>query len=103
MNNLFYQNIISSFSCQRLIITRRWISLSLTLIMLLCYFSFMVMIAIIPKWVGSSIVNGSAITWGVVAGISIILIAFLLTGCYTRFANQKLEPLKQALVKELKK
>lgn len=103
MNNLSKQNIIYSLSCQKLIIARRRISLSLTFVMLLCYSSFMIMIAIFPEWVGSSISEGTTITWGVVAGISIIFIAFILTGCYTWFANLKLEPLKRALVEELKK
>lgn len=103
MNNLSYQNIVSSSSCQKLIIARRYISLSLTLIMLLCYCGFMIMIALFPDLVGSRVSDDRALTWGVVAGMGIILIAFLLTGYYTWYANFKLEPLKRLLVQELKK
>jgi uncharacterized membrane protein (DUF485 family) len=60
----------------------------LTSIMLVTYFSFILIIAFFPELFATPILEGHVITWGIAAGLFVILFSFVLTGIYVHRANR---------------
>ncbi|MND01105.1 Inner membrane protein YjcH [compost metagenome] len=69
--------------------------------MLTVYFTFILLIAFKPEWLGRVLFEGSVITLGIPVGISIILFAFLITGLYVRKANSEFDPLRKQIIEEI--
>ena len=77
-----------------LVTKRNAISYSLTVIMLVVYFSFALLLAYSPQSLAAPF--GSA-TVGIAFGIGVILIACVLTGVYVRWANTQYDSLIKKL------
>lgn len=69
----------------------------MTLIVLLGYFTFILIIAFSPELLTHTITEDSVITWGIPIGVSIITISFLLTGLYVWYAK-KIDQKSQQLI-----
>lgn len=82
-----------------LLARQRRVSLSLTALMLLLYFGFILLIAY-RKDVLAQPVAGH-ITLGLPLGLGLILVTVLLTGIYVRWANRAYDPAVEALRREL--
>jgi uncharacterized membrane protein (DUF485 family) len=65
---------------------RRRFSLLLTVIMLTVYFGFILLGAYAKQFMGQTIVPG--ISYGILLGALVIVIAFALTGIYVHWANR---------------
>ncbi|MDB2705392.1 DUF485 domain-containing protein [Pseudomonadota bacterium] len=78
----------------------RW-AWSLASIILIMYFSFILLIAFSPEWLGQSI-NGGVITIGIPIGVLIILVAIILTGIYVHKANKDFDHINQEIISEIK-
>jgi len=92
-NNPKYHELVSkrtSFS---------WI---LSIIMLIIYYAFILIIAFNPQLLGTKISPDSVITIGIPIGILIILSAFVLTGIYVWRANGEFDTLTNQIKEELK-
>ena len=81
-------------------VTKKWmVSLSLAAIMLLAYFGFILTIAFNKELLATKISKG--LTLGIPVGLGIIVLAWLLTGIYVRWANnhydKKVEELKKKI------
>ncbi|MBS7562620.1 MULTISPECIES: DUF485 domain-containing protein [Pseudomonas] len=72
---------------------------SLTLIMLLAYYGFVLLVAFHPGLLGQSL-SGGATSVGMPVGVAMIVLAFALTGFYVYRANQLLDPLNDKLKRE---
>ena len=46
--------------------------------------------------------EGSVITWGIPAGLSVILLSFCLTGVYVYRANKEFDRLSQDIIDQVK-
>jgi len=66
---------------------------TLTIIMLVIYFGFVLTIAFDPSILGAPLSTGSVTTVGIPVGIAVIVSAFLLTGIYVRRANGEFDEL----------
>ncbi len=92
-NNPKYHELVSkrtSFS---------WI---LSIIMLIIYYAFILVIAFNPQLLATKISPDSIITIGIPIGVLIILSAFLLTGIYVWRANGEFDTLTNQIKEELK-
>jgi len=78
--------ILESAKFKVLVRKRLRVSLSLTAVMLIVYFGFILSIAFFKEILAVKI--GGHITLGLPVGIGIIVFAWLLTGWYTRWANR---------------
>ena len=67
-------------------------------IILICYFSFILVIAFFPHIFAQTISVNSTITWGILIGLSVIVISFLLTGFYVYRANSEFDPISQEII-----
>ncbi len=81
------KQIIDSDKFKELVRKRMIVSVSLTIIMLFVYFGFILVIAFNKELLSSKI--GEHLTIGLPIGIGIIIFAWLLTGLYIRWANNK--------------
>lgn len=80
------QEIVNSDKFKKLVKKRLSVSLTLTAVMLIVYFGFILVIAFNKDALAFKI--GEHLTIGLPIGIGIIVFAWLLTGLYTRWANQ---------------
>ncbi len=81
-------------------VLKKWIvSLILAAVMLLAYFGFILLVAFNKTLLATKITNG--LTLGIPVGLGIIILAWVLTGIYVRWANNhydsKVEELKKKL------
>jgi uncharacterized membrane protein (DUF485 family) len=80
------RDIINSEEFKSLVRKRIAVSSVLTVIMLVAYFGFILSIAFYKELLSFKI--GEHLTLGLPLGIGLIVFAWLLTGYYTRWANQ---------------
>jgi len=85
---------------QKLVKQRSKFAWTLSIIMLVVYFVFIMTIAFDPSLLGAKI-GGSVITVGIPIGISIVFIAFILAGIYVRRANGEFDKLTREVREEL--
>lgn len=86
---------------QKLVHTRTRFSLILTVLTLLVYFGFILLIAFAPGWLGQSLAGGVT-TIGIPLGVGVIVAAFVLTGLYVARANSAYDALTQQLLERHK-
>ena len=86
---------------QKLVKTRNKFAWTLSIIMLVVYYAFILVIAFDPSLLGTKIGSG-VMTIGIPVGITIIVIAFVLAGIYVRRANGEFDVLTQQVRDELK-
>jgi uncharacterized membrane protein (DUF485 family) len=102
MNDSIYERIEQSPRFQELVTKRSRFAWTLSIIMLGLYVAFILIIAFDPSLFGTPISEGSPTTWGIPAGVGLILSAFVLTGIYVYRANGEFDDLTQAVLDEVK-
>jgi len=91
-NNPKYQELVSK---------RSRFAWTLSIIMLVIYYAFIMLIAFEPELLGMKTGEG-VMTIGIPIGIAIIVISFVLTGIYVRRANGEFDALSQQIKDELR-
>jgi uncharacterized membrane protein (DUF485 family) len=71
----------------------------LTVIMLVVFFGYILLIAFSRDWLAQPIGDGVT-TLGIPIGIGVILVGILLTGIYVHRANSRFDPMIRTLVEE---
>jgi len=88
---------------QKVVCTRSKFCWTLTIIMLVVYYAFILFIAFIPETLGTKVSPDAMATWGIPVGLAIIVFAFAMTGLYVRRANSEFDGLLHALKNVLEK
>ncbi len=70
----------------------------LAAIVLIAYFSFILIIAFAPSLFAIPIAKDTIITWGIPIGLLVILLSFILTGVYVYRANTEFDHLTRDIV-----
>jgi len=73
-------------------------SWSLTLIVFLIYYSFILILAFSPEIFAKPILADSVISWGIPIGLFVIISSFLLTGIYVYRANREFDSISKKIV-----
>ncbi|XTZ40625.1 DUF485 domain-containing protein [Salmonella enterica] len=102
MNNPIYQQIENSAHFRELVSKRQRFAFILSIIMLIIYVGFILLIAFAPNWLGTPLHAGTTVTRGIPIGIGVIVISFLLTGVYVWRANGEFDRLNRAVMDEVK-
>ena len=102
MNDQICQQIEDSAHFRELVQNRQRSATFLSLIMLVVYVGFILLIAFAPGWLGTPLHPGTSVTRGIPIGIGIIVISFLLTGIYVWRANSEFDRLNKAVLREVK-
>ncbi|MBA3525311.1 MAG: DUF485 domain-containing protein [Pseudomonadota bacterium] len=84
---------------QLLLKERARFSWILTLIMLVIFFGYILLIAFAPEWLAVPI-GGGTTTIGIPIGLGVILCGIALTGVYVHRANSRFDPLIAAIREE---
>lgn len=90
-------------SALALLARRRWrVALALTVAMMASYFGFLMLVAYAKPAAGALVAPG--LSWGIVLGAIVIIVAWVVTGIYVVWANSrydtKLEELRAAAREE---
>jgi uncharacterized membrane protein (DUF485 family) len=101
MNAQICQRIENSANFRELVATRQRFAAILSLIMLVIYVGFILLIAFAPGWLGTPLHAGTSVTRGIPIGIGVIVISFLLTGVYVWRANGEFDRLTKSILKEV--
>ena len=74
----------------------------LAIIVMVIYFSFVLIVAFQPQLFAIPISDGSVISWGIPIGAGVIILSFLLTGVYVIKANKTFDKLNEELLEKYK-
>lgn len=85
---------------QKLVSERSRFAWTLSIVMLVVYYAFIMTIAFSPETLGTKIGSG-VMTLGIPVGIAIIFISFILAGIYVRRANGEFDQLTKEIREEL--
>ncbi|AXU96715.1 DUF485 domain-containing protein [Erwinia persicina] len=102
MNDVLYQRIEKSARFKELVRKRQSFATLLSVIMLVLYVGFILLIAFAPAWLGTPLHEGTNVTRGIPIGVGLIVISFLLTGVYVWRANGEFDRLTRELLNEVK-
>ena len=102
MSNVLYERIEKSARFKELVRKRQSFATLLSLIMLVLYVGFILLIAFAPAWLGTPLYEGTNVTRGIPIGVGLIVISFLLTGVYVWRANGEFDRLTRELLNEVK-
>ncbi|WP_342322602.1 DUF485 domain-containing protein [Kosakonia sp. BYX6] len=100
--NEIYQRIENSAHFRELVEKRQRFAFLLSIIMLIIYVGFILLIAFAPQWLGTPLYDGTSVTRGIPIGIGVIVISFVLTAVYVWRANSEFERLTRAVLSEVK-
>ncbi len=87
---------------QRLVAERRSVGVTLSAIVCVIYYGFILLVAFAPGFLGTSL-TGGVTTIGIVVGVLVIVAAFLLTGYYVIRANGTYDTLTKEIIEETSK
>jgi uncharacterized membrane protein (DUF485 family) len=96
MSSLPESAILCSEEYRELSCAKSKIIIPLTAIMLIAYYSFVLLIAFVPELLARPVGDGP-MSAGILLGLFLILLTFVLTGIYVHYANTVLEPLHHKL------
>jgi uncharacterized membrane protein (DUF485 family) len=98
MSKHHYDHIRGNDKFHELVAQKSKLSWSLIALMMLVYYSFILVIAFFPEWLGTPLSSNSTLTWGMPVGIGIILFTFIITGIYVHRANNLYDMLMQKVI-----
>jgi uncharacterized membrane protein (DUF485 family) len=98
MQQVQIDSIKASPAYRRLIASRRRFSFTLTALMILTYYGFILFVALSPQTLAHSLYAGATTSVGIVAGVCIVLVAVGMTGWYVLRANRSFDPSMRALL-----
>ncbi|MEX3894215.1 DUF485 domain-containing protein [Paraburkholderia sp. BR10954] len=87
---------------RRLVAQRRRFSFTLTALMIVTYYGFILFVALAPHLLARPLYAGATTSVGIVAGVGIIVIAVAMTGCYVLRANRRFDPSMNALLADFR-
>ena len=85
---------------QELVRERSSFAWTLTIVMLVIYYGFILLVAFGKGFLATKI-GGGVTSVGIIIGLGVIISAFVLTGIYTQRANSRFDELTENLTKEL--
>jgi len=86
---------------QELVTKRSKFAWQLSIVMLVVYYAFILLIAFAPQTLGIKLGDG-VMTLGIPLGVAVIVIAFALTGVYIKRANTEFEDLTNEIKKSVR-
>lgn len=85
---------------EKLVRTRSRFAWTLSIIMLLVFFGYILLIAFNKSFLARPIFEGATTSIGIPLGIGVILAGIILTGIYVRRANREFDPIVDSLRKD---
>ncbi len=95
------ERIRSNPAYQELVSKRTRFGILLSILMLIIYFGFVMLVAFNKELLATPIAAGAVTTIGIPLGVFVIVSAFILTGIYVRRANSEFDELTRRISEEL--
>jgi uncharacterized membrane protein (DUF485 family) len=95
-----YDRVLQSPRFQELVRQRTHFAWTLTIVMLIIYFGFILLVAFAKPLLAMKI-GGGVTSLGILLGLGVIIAAFVLTGIYVYRANSEFDELTRNLTREL--
>lgn len=99
MDEAMLRRIVSDPNYQALRTRRLRFGLTLTIIMMIVYYGFILMIAFGKSWLATPLGTGVT-TWGIPLGFGVIIVTVILTAIYVRRANNEYDALNERIRSE---
>jgi uncharacterized membrane protein (DUF485 family) len=80
---------------------RACLGVGMSMVMAAAYVAYILTIAFRPRLLGHPLWHGTVISWGVLIGVGLIALGFVLTAAYVRRANSRFDQLGQLLLEDL--
>jgi uncharacterized membrane protein (DUF485 family) len=103
MSEIISGKILDNPKYLALVKRRGRLAWTLSAIVCVIFYGFILMIAFTPGILTEPIASGSVIPLGLPLGVGVILVSCLLTGVYVYEANQVFDPVFEEIVKEASK
>jgi len=103
MSELTSNKIQENPKYRRLVKQRDALAWSLSVIVLLMYFGFILMVAFAPEFLTGPLSADSVIPIGMPIGVGVILASCILTGIYVYRANSVFDPITLEIMREARK
>lgn len=97
-----HNRVLDNANFKALVRERTSFGVTLTIVMLVIYYGFILLVAFGKDFLSTKI-GGGVTTVGMVIALLVILSAFVLTGIYTQRANSRYDDLAEQLRKDLLK
>lgn len=101
-HDAIYARIETNPRFKELVHKRQAFATLLSLIMLVLYVGFILLIAFAPGWLGTPLHAGTNVTRGIPIGMGLIVVSFLLTGIYVWRANGEFDRLTKEILSGVK-
>ena len=98
-----YHTIAENPKFQELVRSRSSFAWTLTILMLVVYQAFILLVAYAPSFLATPLYEGAVTTIGIPIGIGVIVFAFLITGIYVARSNSHYDPLNREVIQEITK
>ena len=95
-----YNQVLRSPRFQELVRQRTRFAWTLSIVMLVIYFGFILLVAFAKPLLATKIGDGVT-SLGIILGLGVILSAFVLTGIYVQRANSRFDELTRHLTREI--
>jgi uncharacterized membrane protein (DUF485 family) len=95
-----YDRVLQSPRFQELVRQRTRFAWTLSIVMLVIYFGFILLVAFAKPLLAMKI-GGGVTSLGILLGLGVIIAAFVLTGIYVYRANSEFDELTRNLTREL--
>lgn len=102
MDAKMVEQIKNNPNYQELVAKRSSFAWTLTIVMLVMYYAFILVIAFNKELLGASL-SGGVTTVGIPVGVLIIVVSFVLTGIYTKRANGEFDDLTNKIKEDVAK
>ncbi|WLI88491.1 DUF485 domain-containing protein [Massilia sp. R2A-15] len=100
MHDDLVQKIVANPSYQKLVRIRTWFGWTLTALMLIVYYGFILLIAFDKELLAKRVGDG-VLTWGIPVGLFVIVFTVVLTGIYVWRANKQFDDLTETIRREV--
>ncbi|MCH4246652.1 DUF485 domain-containing protein [Acinetobacter populi] len=100
MDDAQVKRILENPKFQEMVKKQGKLSWTLTIIMLVIYVGFMLLVGYNKEFLMSSF-NGGVTTWGIPLGLGIIVLSFVLCAVYSYIANNTFDQLSKEALKEV--
>ncbi|MBM6583883.1 DUF485 domain-containing protein [Microvirga sp. BT689] len=95
-----YNQLLRSPQFQELVRQRTRFAWTLSIVMLVIYFGFILLVAFAKPLLATKI-GGGVTSLGIILGLGVIVSAFVLTGIYVQRANSRFDELTRHLTREI--
>jgi uncharacterized membrane protein (DUF485 family) len=98
-----YRAISENPKFKELVRSRTAFAWTLSILMLVVYQAFILLVAYMPGFLAKPLWEGSVATIGIPIGLGVIVFAFIVTGIYVGRANTRYDEMTRELIQEVTK